>query len=59
MQISKYIPYRILTKSVEKFVGYLKISSSDLTQTRLYYESIWLKIGTAPPLSVNVSHMEI
>jgi hypothetical protein len=43
MKIRKYLPRRILTKSMGRFVGYLEIFSYKLMQTRLYYESTWLK----------------
>jgi hypothetical protein len=39
MQISGSLPYHILTKSVEGFVGYIEKSICGLIITRLDYES--------------------
>jgi hypothetical protein len=50
-------PYQISAKSVKLFMGSMKVSIYCLMQNKIYYASIWLKIGMAWYL-MDVSHIE-
>jgi hypothetical protein len=44
MQISESLSYRISTEFMEGFMGYIKISVYNLTQTRTYHGSVKSKV---------------
>jgi hypothetical protein len=47
MQIGESLPYRFSTKFLEQYMEYINKYIYDRMQTKLYFGSVWLKIGIA------------